>query len=66
MNLLERAVKLHGHMKIHRKDSISKHGLELIESKIRRLSKYYRATKKLPAGWKYDAESAKLIVQTVK
>ncbi len=63
-NLLKRAVKLHGHMEKNRKDFHSKHGLELLESKIRRLVKYYVREEKLPEGWKYDAERAKLIVQT--
>jgi len=63
-NLLKSAVKLHGHMEKNRKDFHSKHGLELLESKIRRLVKYYVREEKLSEGWKYDAERAKLIVQT--
>ncbi len=63
-NLLKRAVKLREHMEKNRKDYHSKRGLELLESKIRRLVKYYVREEKLAAGWKYDAERAKLIVQT--
>ncbi len=63
-NLLKRSVKLHGHMEKNKKDFHSKHGLELLESKIRRFVKYYVREKKLAEGWKYDAERAKLIVQT--
>jgi len=66
LNLLKKAVLLHEHMAKNKKDNTSKHGLELLESKIRRLVKYYVKTKKLPAGWRYDAERAKLIVQTAK
>jgi small subunit ribosomal protein S15 len=62
MNLLKQAVDLREHMGKHRKDFTSKHGLELLESKIRRLIKYYKKTKKVPATWKYDPERAKLIV----
>lgn len=66
LNLLKKAVLLSEHMAKNKKDNTSKHGLELLESKIRRLVKYYIKTKKLPKGWKYNAESAKLIVQTAK
>src|SRR3989338_10260269 len=63
MSLLKRSVKLHVHMKTYKKDSTSKHGLELMESKIRRLAKYYRKKNKLPADCAYDSERAKLITQ---
>lgn len=63
-SLLKRAVTLHEHMETNKKDFHSKHGLELLESKIRRLVKYYVREERLAAGWKYDAERAKLIVQT--
>jgi small subunit ribosomal protein S15 len=64
MTLLRQAVKLRAHMMRNKRDSTSKRGLELLESKIRRIVKYYVRTKRLPADWKYDAERAKLIVQT--
>ncbi len=64
MSLLRQVVSLHAHMKRNKRDAISKHGMELLESKIRRLIKYYVRTKKLPTDWRYDAERAKLIVQT--
>lgn len=64
MALLRQAVALHAHMARNKRDSTSKHGLELLESKIRRVVKYYVRTRRLPADWKYDPERAKLIVQT--
>lgn len=66
LNLLRRAVLLREHLSKHKRDSTSKHGLELLESKIRRLSKYYTREQRLPSSWKYDPERAKLIVQTTK
>ncbi len=66
LNMLKKSVLLHEHMKKHKKDNTSKHGLELLESKIRRLVKYYVKSGKLPKDWRYDAERAKLIVQTAK
>jgi len=66
VNLLRKAVNLTNHMGKSKKDYLSKHGLQNLESKIRRLGKYYIKRKELPEGWKYNAERAKLIVQTTK
>ena len=62
-NLIKKAVTLHKHMDANHGDAKAKHGLELLESKIRRLGKYYVRKKALPKGWKYSIESAKLIVK---
>ncbi|MCC6043480.1 MAG: 30S ribosomal protein S15 [Desulfurococcaceae archaeon] len=63
-NLMKRAVNLRRHLDEHPKDMHSKRGLIEIESKIHRLVKYYKRVGKLPADWKYDPETAKLIVST--
>jgi len=63
LNLLKRAVNLREHLEKHRKDKHSKRGLELLESKIRRLANYYKRKGILPSDWTYDPEKAKLIVQ---
>lgn len=62
-NLLKQAVKLRGHLEKNKKDYTSKRGLELLESKIRRLGKYYVRKKVLPEDWKYSPQKAKLLVQ---
>ena len=62
-NLIKKVVNLHKHMSVNRADTNSKHGLELLESKIRRLGKYYARTGKLPKNWKYSIDEAKLIVK---
>ena len=61
-NLMKKAVLLHRHMSENKKDNKAKHGLELMESKIRRLTKYYRRNGRLPEKWTYTMERAKLIV----
>ena len=66
LNLLKKAVVLRDHLGKNKKDYTSKHGLELLESKIRRLIKYYVKTKRLPQDFKYQPERAKLLVETVK
>jgi len=63
MNLLKRAVNLYDHLANNKKDYTSKRGLELTESKIRRLAKYYKGRKMLPVGWKYDIDQARLLVK---
>lgn len=65
-NLLKRAVKLKNHLEKYKKDYTSKHGLELLESKIRRLIKYYVREGRLPKGFTYEPERAKLLIETEK
>jgi small subunit ribosomal protein S15 len=62
-SLIVKAVNLHKHMKDNHGDANSKHGLELLESKIRRIGKYYSRTGKLPSDWKYDYDKARLLVK---
>jgi len=66
LNLLKRAVAVRDHLVKSKKDYTSKHGLELLESKIRRLIKYYVKNKKLPKDFTYEPERAKLLVETAK
>ena len=63
LNLMRRAVNLRNHLENHPKDLHSKRGLQLIESKIKRLVKYYKRRKVLPENWKYTPETAKLLVE---
>ncbi len=62
-NLLKQSVNLREHLRKNKKDYTSKRGLELLESKIRRLGKYYVRKGILPSDWKYSPEKAKLLVQ---
>ncbi|MCK4497377.1 MAG: 30S ribosomal protein S15 [Candidatus Aenigmarchaeota archaeon] len=62
-NLIKRAVDLIAHMEKNKKDYISKRGLELTESKIRRIAKYYKRKNQLPKDWKWDPGKAKLMVK---
>ena len=63
MNLIKRPVKLRAHLTGHKHDRYSKRGLELTESKIRRLAKYYKGKDILQEKWSYDPEKAKLLVR---
>ncbi|RLI96088.1 MAG: 30S ribosomal protein S15, partial [Candidatus Aenigmatarchaeota archaeon] len=63
-NLMRRAVRLRAHLDKNGRDYTSQRGLELTESKIRRLSRYYKERKILPHDWKYDPEKARLLVKS--
>ncbi len=63
MALIKRAVKINEHLANHPKDLSNKRGLQLVESKIRRLIKYYKKTGKLPQDWHYSIKDAKLLVR---
>jgi len=61
--LMRRAVKLSGHVKTNKKDMHNIRGMHLIESKIRRLVKYYKREGVLPEGWNYSLSTAALQVE---
>ena len=62
-NLISIALSLRKHLETHKKDLHNKRNLQLTESKIRRLTKYYHAQNKLPESWKYSPEQAKLMFE---
>jgi len=57
--LIERAKNVAKHLGENRKDESSRRGLQLIESKIRRLSKYYIREGIIPSDWKYSSEETR-------
>lgn len=60
-NLVKKTTRLQKHLSQYKKDIHNKRSLQLIESKILRLSKYYRSVGKLPADWRYEPEKAVLL-----
>ena len=62
-NLISRALTIRDHMQTHKKDMENKRNLQLVESKIRRLARYYIENKKLPSDWKYSPKQAKLLFE---
>jgi len=61
-NLIVKALKLRKHLTANKHDLHNKRALQLTESKIRRLVKYYHTTKVLPAGWIYKPETAEMML----
>ncbi len=61
--LIERVAKIMDHLENNKGDAFAIHGLELTESKVRRLGKYYKKKGVLPADWKYNPSQVKLLVK---
>ncbi len=63
INLIRTALSLRKHLETHGKDLKNKRNLQLTESKIRRLTKYYQNNKRISEDWKYTPEQAKLMFE---
>ncbi len=61
-NLITRALGLKKHLDINPKDMHNKRALQLIESKIRRLVKYYKNNGNIPEDWIYDLKTAEILI----
>jgi small subunit ribosomal protein S15 len=62
LNLIKRQIQIIKHFEKNKQDKTAKRGLQLTESKINRLIKYYKKSGKLSRSWKYDKSKAKLLV----
>ena len=62
-NLIGTALQIKKHIDANKKDLKNKRNLQLTESKIRRLVKYYKDNNELPGTWKYSLEQAKLMFE---
>jgi small subunit ribosomal protein S15 len=63
MALIRKAVLIRKHLVENKHDMTARRGLILTESKIKRLTKYYRRTGRLLLNWKYDPEKIRLVVE---
>ncbi len=63
MALITKFIFLTKHMEENKHDMPGKRGLQLTEAKINRLIKYYKASGKLPADWKFDQKKARLYLE---
>ncbi|HLM70968.1 MAG: 30S ribosomal protein S15 [Candidatus Lutacidiplasmatales archaeon] len=61
--LLKRVVHMQRHLETHPKDLSNRRGLNLMESRIRRLARYYRQRKRISETWRYTATGAALQVE---
>tara|TARA_B100001146_G_C16078674_1_gene389659 strand:+ start:80 stop:526 length:447 start_codon:yes stop_codon:yes gene_type:complete len=63
MSLMRRALRLINHLESNRKDLHNSRQLELTESKIRRLSRYYQGHGQLDTEWAYKRDQLRLMVE---
>ncbi len=52
--LIKKAQTMRRHSEKYRSDRLNVHNIQLVESKIRRLAKYYKKKGILPADWRYE------------
>merc|ERR1711923_71186 len=60
--LIKKAVSTRKHLERNRKDRDAKFRLILVESRIRRLARYYEIKGFLPPTWKYESATASALV----
>ena len=63
MNLMRKAVRLRKHLEENKMDKHNKRALQLTESKIRRLVKYYKSVNVIDKKWYYKPEEAALLIR---
>lgn len=62
-NLIRRALRMQKHLERNRKDKVTRRSLEIVEQRIRKLSRYYVRVGRLPRDWRYEREKAALLVR---
>ena len=63
MSLIKRSIQLRKHLEKNHKDMGAKRGLQLTESKIKRLVKYHKRSGRLPETWKFQPDKIRLYVE---
>jgi len=61
-HLIKKAVAIRKHLEKNRKDKDSKFRLILVESRVHRLSRYYKMSKVLAPHWKYESSTASALI----
>ena len=63
MALIKRSVQIRKHLEENHLDNTAKRGLQITESKIGKLAKYYKRNDRIPQDWKYDPKKVSLLVE---
>ncbi|MDA1197276.1 MAG: 30S ribosomal protein S15 [Nanoarchaeota archaeon] len=63
LSLIRRTIELLKHIENNKQDQTAKRGLTLTESKIRRLTDYYKRTGELKSEWNYNRDSAGMFAE---
>jgi len=62
LSLIRKASLVRKHLEENHKDMPAKRGLQLTESKIKRLAKYYKNKEKIPLDWRYDPKNTRFYI----
>lgn len=63
LSLIKKYIKITKHLQANKQDKPSLRGLQLTESKIKRLAKYYKRNDKIPTDWRFSREQASLLIE---
>ena len=63
LNLIKKIILVKQHLEKNKQDQTAKRGIILTTSKINRLVKYYKRSKRLPADWKLDMTRLKMYLE---
>lgn len=63
MFLMKKAIAVKKHLEMNKQDKTAKRGLQLSESKIMRLIKYYKNSGRLSKDFKYDPDRLRLYIE---
>ena len=63
LNLIQKLILIKKHFEKNNHDMTSKRGIQLTSSKILRLVKYYKKSKRLSAEWKLDMNRLKMYLE---
>lgn len=61
--LMKKRVAIQKHMLGNKKDKTAVRGLEITDSKIRKLAKYYKDKGRIDASWNYNPDEIKLYLE---
>ena len=62
MAMIKKLTMITKHLEENAQDKVALRGLQITESKIQKLIKYYKRTGRLAKDWTYDVKKAKLYV----
>lgn len=63
LDLVKKYIKITKHLGSNKKDRPSLRGMQLTESKIKRLAKYYKSSGRLPKDWRFSREQASMLIE---
>jgi len=61
-NLMQKALGLRKHLEENKKDVHNARQLQIVESKVRRLVKYYVGSGRMPKCWTYKPDTAEILL----